>query len=129
MKSGAILVAALVGLTTLSGCGDRATTSSTTTSKPPALAAPAGTTTRPASTTSRPATSSTTTTTNKPATTTTKPATTTTSKAAPETEATEDAYYSNCSEAKAAGAAPLHRGDPGYRKALDRDGDGVACES
>ncbi|MGW4893903.1 excalibur calcium-binding domain-containing protein [Kitasatospora sp. NPDC004240] len=37
-------------------------------------------------------------------------------------------YFKNCDEAKAAGAAPLHRGDPGYRSALDRDGDGVACE-
>ncbi|MEJ6594094.1 MAG: excalibur calcium-binding domain-containing protein [Parasphingorhabdus sp.] len=25
-------------------------------------------------------------------------------------------------------AAPLYRGDPGYRRSLDRDGDGVACE-
>ncbi|MFJ6382518.1 excalibur calcium-binding domain-containing protein [Kitasatospora sp. NPDC092039] len=39
-----------------------------------------------------------------------------------------DAYYANCSAAKAAGAAPLHRGEPGYRPALDRDGNGVACE-
>lgn len=38
------------------------------------------------------------------------------------------AYYKNCTEAKAAGAAPLHRGEPGYRSALDRDGDGIACE-
>ncbi|WP_083401430.1 excalibur calcium-binding domain-containing protein [Pseudofrankia saprophytica] len=38
-------------------------------------------------------------------------------------------YYANCSEARAAGAAPLHRGDPGYRSALDRDDDGVACET
>ncbi|WP_235905317.1 excalibur calcium-binding domain-containing protein [Actinomyces marmotae] len=38
------------------------------------------------------------------------------------------AYYSSCKEAKAAGAAPLHRGDPGYRSKLDRDGDGIACE-
>lgn len=38
------------------------------------------------------------------------------------------AYYKNCAAAKAAGAAPLHRGEPGYRPALDRDGDGVACE-
>ena len=38
------------------------------------------------------------------------------------------AYYQNCSAARAAGAAPLFRGDPGYRSALDRDGDGVACE-
>lgn len=38
------------------------------------------------------------------------------------------AYYANCTAAKAAGAAPLYRGQPGYRSALDRDGDGVACE-
>ncbi|GHF09234.1 hypothetical protein GCM10017786_48420 [Amycolatopsis deserti] len=38
------------------------------------------------------------------------------------------AYYANCSEARAAGAAPLHAGEPGYRAALDRDKDGVACE-
>ncbi|MFC8429734.1 excalibur calcium-binding domain-containing protein [Streptomyces sp. NPDC057253] len=39
-----------------------------------------------------------------------------------------DVYYENCDEARAAGAAPLHRGDPGYGPHLDRDGDGVACE-
>ncbi|GAA1661837.1 hypothetical protein GCM10010977_23970 [Citricoccus zhacaiensis] len=38
------------------------------------------------------------------------------------------AYYANCSEARAAGAAPVYRGDPGYSKKLDRDGDGVGCE-
>lgn len=38
------------------------------------------------------------------------------------------AYYPNCAAAKAAGAAPLHRGEPGYRAGLDRDNDGVACE-
>jgi hypothetical protein len=38
-------------------------------------------------------------------------------------------YYQNCSEAKAAGAAPLYVGEPGYRSALDRDNDGVACET
>ena len=27
-----------------------------------------------------------------------------------------------------AGAAPLYRGEPGYRAALDPDGDGIACE-
>ncbi len=37
-------------------------------------------------------------------------------------------YYKNCDAARAAGAAPLHVGDPGYRSGLDRDGDGVACE-
>lgn len=38
------------------------------------------------------------------------------------------AYYANCAAARAAGAAPLSSGDPGYRSALDRDGDGIACE-
>ena len=37
-------------------------------------------------------------------------------------------FYANCKAAKAAGAAPLYRGDPGYREDLDRDGDGTACE-
>ncbi len=37
-------------------------------------------------------------------------------------------YYANCTAARAAGAAPLHRGEPGYRLPLDRDGDGIACE-
>lgn len=37
-------------------------------------------------------------------------------------------YYANCTEAEAAGAAPLYRGHPGYRPELDGDGDGVACE-
>lgn len=36
--------------------------------------------------------------------------------------------YANCREARAAGAAPLRRGQPGYSRRLDRDGDGVACE-
>ncbi|MFJ5546493.1 excalibur calcium-binding domain-containing protein [Streptomyces sp. NPDC093225] len=38
-------------------------------------------------------------------------------------------YYRNCTAAKHAGAAPIHRGEPGYRRALDRDGDGIACDS
>ena len=38
-------------------------------------------------------------------------------------------YYANCSAAKAAGAAPIYAGQAGYRPALDRDSDGVACES
>lgn len=42
--------------------------------------------------------------------------------------AAEAAHYPNCTAARAAGAAPLLRGQPGYRAALDRDGDGVACE-
>lgn len=39
------------------------------------------------------------------------------------------AYYGSCAEAKAAGAAPLYAGQAGYRAGLDRDNDGVACES
>ncbi|MEU2494507.1 excalibur calcium-binding domain-containing protein [Streptomyces sp. NPDC007883] len=38
-------------------------------------------------------------------------------------------YYRNCDAAKAAGAAAIRRGEPGYAKRLDRDGDGVACDS
>ncbi len=38
------------------------------------------------------------------------------------------AYYKNCDAARAAGAAPLYAGEPGYRAGLDRDSDGVACE-
>lgn len=37
-------------------------------------------------------------------------------------------YYKNCDAAQAAGAAPINRGEPGYRSALDRDNDGTACE-
>ena len=36
--------------------------------------------------------------------------------------------FRNCTEARAAGAAPAHRGEPGYGEHLDRDGDGVGCE-
>jgi len=36
--------------------------------------------------------------------------------------------YANCDAVRAAGKAPLHRGDPGYSSKLDRDGDGIACE-
>ena len=37
-------------------------------------------------------------------------------------------YYANCTAARAAGAAPVYRGDPGYGSHLDGDGDGVGCE-
>lgn len=36
--------------------------------------------------------------------------------------------FANCAEARAAGAAPVRRGDPGYGPHLDRDNDGVGCE-
>ena len=36
--------------------------------------------------------------------------------------------FANCSQARAAGAAPVREGDRGYGRHLDRDGDGVGCE-
>ncbi|MFG2046032.1 excalibur calcium-binding domain-containing protein [Micromonospora sp. NPDC048935] len=39
-----------------------------------------------------------------------------------------DVYYANCTAVRAAGAAPIRKGDPGYSRKLDRDGDGVGCE-
>ena len=38
------------------------------------------------------------------------------------------AYYRTCADAEAAGVAPIERGESGYRSALDRDGDGLACD-
>ncbi|MEU7633891.1 excalibur calcium-binding domain-containing protein [Nocardia sp. NPDC049190] len=35
--------------------------------------------------------------------------------------------FANCDEARAAGRAPLFRGEPGYGPQLDPDGDGFAC--
>ncbi|MEU7075791.1 excalibur calcium-binding domain-containing protein [Streptomyces narbonensis] len=54
----------------------------------------------------------------------------TTPEPAPEESTAEpaSAYYENCDEARAAGAAPLLLGEPGYRPGLDRNRDGVACE-
>jgi hypothetical protein len=45
---------------------------------------------------------------------------------------TGDVHYANCDAVRAAGAAPLYRGQPGYRSRLDRDRDGrdgIACEN
>jgi cell wall-associated NlpC family hydrolase len=38
------------------------------------------------------------------------------------------AFYQNCDAARAAGAAPMKKGEPGYRKELDPNGNGVACD-
>jgi hypothetical protein len=38
------------------------------------------------------------------------------------------AYFPNCDAARAAGAAPIYRGQPGYREGMDGDSDGIACE-
>ena len=49
--------------------------------------------------------------------------------AAPTTPPAAGVYYANCDAARAAGAAAIRRREPGYRPVLDRDNDGVACES
>jgi len=49
--------------------------------------------------------------------------------AAPVASAPAAASYASCAAAKAAGAAPLYAGQAGYSISLDRDRDGVACES
>lgn len=49
-------------------------------------------------------------------------------KPAPKLKSRASGSYRNCSEARAAGVAPIRRGQPGYGKHLDRDGDGIACE-
>lgn len=43
--------------------------------------------------------------------------------------ATVAVSYANCTEVRNAGKAPLRRGQPGYSTSLDRDGDGIACDT
>jgi hypothetical protein len=102
--AGAVAILALSALGTSCGSATPTGSNPTTTTVPPAP--PAAVTTPPPP---------------PPPVATQEPAPTTTAAPPP-------AYYANCAAAKAAGAAPLHRGDPGYRPALDRDGDGNACE-
>ena len=49
-------------------------------------------------------------------------------RAAPVRALRGSGVFANCGEARAAGAAPVQRGEPGYGPHLDRDGDGVGCE-
>jgi hypothetical protein len=37
-------------------------------------------------------------------------------------------HYTNCADARQAGAAPIYAGEPGYRPEMDGDSDGIACE-
>ena len=37
-------------------------------------------------------------------------------------------YWGGCNDARAAGTAPIYRGEPGYRQDMDGDNDGIACE-
>ena len=39
------------------------------------------------------------------------------------------AYITDCASARRIGIVPLYKGFPGYRASLDRDRDGIACES
>jgi hypothetical protein len=96
-----------------------ATTSATQAPSSPA-ARPTATTTRPTT----PRATRTTTATRRP----TVRRTTTTPRPRRTTEEPREVYYANCSAVRAAGADPIRRGDPGYSRKLDRDGDGVACE-
>lgn len=47
---------------------------------------------------------------------------------APAPPAPKNVSYANCTAVRAAGAAPIRRGDPGYASHLDRDDDGIGCE-
>ncbi|MBB6446519.1 excalibur calcium-binding domain-containing protein [Bacillus benzoevorans] len=46
----------------------------------------------------------------------------------PQQDTAPTVYFKNCTEARAAGAAPVYSGQPGYGKHLDRDGDGIGCD-
>jgi hypothetical protein len=38
-------------------------------------------------------------------------------------------YYANCDAVRAAGAAPIRPGDPGWQQKFDRDRDGIGCDT
>lgn len=102
------------------------TTPSKPTSTTPAPAKPATTTASP-TTPSPAAPSSTTPTPTTPSPTSPSPATP--SSTTPSSTTPTAVVYKDCAEVRAAGKAPLYRGDPGYSTALDHNGDGVACEN
>ena len=110
-------IASVVATTTTTADADTAA-DATPTATPTAAPTPAERTTTAAAT---------------PATTTKTTRTTTTTKppagGGTTTKPPAQVYYRNCDEVRAAGAAPLYAGQPGYRTALDRDKDGVACEN
>lgn len=49
--------------------------------------------------------------------------------ARPRSNSTEGVFFRSCNAARAAGAGPFQRGQPGYRPQLDSDNDGIACEA
>ncbi|TFD34254.1 DUF1524 domain-containing protein [Cryobacterium cryoconiti] len=40
-----------------------------------------------------------------------------------------DVYYENCDAVRAAGAAPIQAGSPGFQPKFDRDKDGIGCDA
>jgi hypothetical protein len=50
------------------------------------------------------------------------------SAAVPVRRARAAVYFPGCNAVRAAGLAPLYRGEPGYRPEMDGDDDGIACE-
>lgn len=128
-----IAVPATAALIALSGCGTGGSQApkSREAVNPAPIVSPTPVTTQPITAPTEPIVSS-----PEPTRTATAPATKTQAPVRPpaptETQpapADGEVYYANCAAAKAAGAAPLQQGDPGYRSGLDRDDDGVACES
>lgn len=130
---GASIVCAILLLILLGNCGGNkqdsvgatVTKTVTTTAQPPTVTVTAQSPT--VTVTAEPSTSVVTVTEAAPPPAFFDPPETSTFEAAP--PLTSSVYYANCSEARAAGAAPLLAGEPGYRSGLDRDNDGVACES
>lgn len=47
---------------------------------------------------------------------------------APRVDPTPEVTYANCTEVRAAGAAPIRQGDPGFEPKFDRSGNGVGCQ-
>jgi cell division septation protein DedD len=104
---------------------DDSTTTSSSADTTPTTEATTTTTRRPP-TTAVPTTAAPTTVSRRPATTATLPA----ADPAPSDWSTDTPAggFANCDAARAAGAAPVYRGDPGFHQRLDRDRDGVGCE-
>ena len=90
----------------------------TTTTVPPTTPLRAAVPTAPATTAA----------TTRPTTAATAPPTTAAVVVTTRATARATAYYANCTAVRQAGAAPIHRGEPGYASHLDRDNDGIGCE-
>lgn len=126
---GAFVITSVAGTTTSEADSNETTSTTASTS----TTSSTSTTVTPSTTTSTTKPTTTTTTLPPPTTTTPPPPTTvapttTTVTTPPTPAATPPVRYKNCTEARAAGVTPIHRGQPGYAKHLDGDGDGIACE-